>query len=316
MRIHFSAEKPCVLRLGGALAGSIGEAEKFADCNDETIFAEFLPDDGDLMPLAFRIGEPFFAAPPACADVYRYDCGADIFVRFSPRNAAMRVLAQARFSDTLATVFSEGTTQLSLDRGGKFALFSLPAADRYELKEEHVGKERFFFAECVRKKQTRLCIYSDDLREVFRGLAGDYTWGETLTVRFAADDIAGHTVVRTLRAEAGSLHETGRTVRPREGFAFESLHEKLIPFAFFQELLAGGDPAPLLTPALAERADLLRDYLGDFCGVYLPKEIFYLVHGPVNAVGLIYRRAENAFDVKFYRTELKDRMIANISPVE
>lgn len=316
MRIHFSAEKPCVLRLGGALAGSIGEAEKFADCNDETIFAEFLPDDGDLMPLAFRIGEPFFAAPPACADVYRYNCGADIFVRFSPRNAAMRVLAQARFSDTLATVFSEGTTQLSLDRDGKFALFSLPAADRYELKEERVGGEHFFFAECVRKKQTLLCIYSDDEREVFRGLADDYTCTETLTVRFAADDIAGHTVARTLRAEAGSLLETSRTVRPREGFSFESLHEKLIPFAFFQELLAGGDPAPLLTPALAERADLLRDYLGDFCGVYLPKEIFYLVHGPANAVGLIYRRAENAFDVKFYRTELKDRMIANISPVE
>ena len=31
MRIHFSAEKPCMLRLGGALLGSVGEAEKFAD---------------------------------------------------------------------------------------------------------------------------------------------------------------------------------------------------------------------------------------------------------------------------------------------
>ena len=51
MRIHFSAEKPCMLRLGGALLGSVGEAEKFADIGQESILAEFLPDDGDLLPL-------------------------------------------------------------------------------------------------------------------------------------------------------------------------------------------------------------------------------------------------------------------------
>ena len=35
-----------------------------------------------------------------------------------------------------------------------------------------------------------------------------------------------------------------------------------------------------------------------------------------NAAGLIYRRAENAFDVKFFGAEMRDGKITNIAPVE
>ena len=79
--------------------------------------------------------------------------------------------------------------------------------------------------------------------------------------------------------------------------------------------MAGGDPAPYLTPALAGRKALLKEYLGDFCGVYLPKEIFYLAHGQINAAGLVYRRAENAFDVRFFEAETDGGKIGNIRPV-
>ena len=35
MRVHFSAAEPCILRLGGAVAGYCGEAEKFAEIDAE-----------------------------------------------------------------------------------------------------------------------------------------------------------------------------------------------------------------------------------------------------------------------------------------
>ena len=315
MRIHFSAEKPCMLRLGGVLVGAVGEAEKFADIGD-AVLAEFLPEDGDLMPLAFRIGDGFFAGPPACADVYRYGCGADLFVRFAPRDTSLRVRAQERLGDALLTVFSEGKTQLSLECKGGFGLFGLPEADEYLLGEQNIGGETFYSAECLRGKKRTLCLYSAEPREVFRDAVTGFECGEKLRVTFAFEDIAGHTAERTYRAESGVLAEESCTVRPREGFSPEALHEKLLPFALFQEIAAGGDTSPYLSPALAEKKDLLREYLGDFCGVYLPKEIFYLVHGQKNAAGLIYRRAENAFDVKFYETPLQNGKIANILPVE
>ena len=315
MRIHFSAEKPCMLRLGGALLGAVGEAEKFADIGQESILAEFLPDDGDLLPLAFRIGEGFFAAPPACADVYRYDCGADVFVRFAPRDTSMRVLVQKRFGDALMTVFSEGKPQLSLEANGGFGLFDLPAADDYAPGEQMIGGERFYSVLCTRGEKQTLCLYNGEPREVFRDAVTGFSCGEKLRVAFAFADIAGHTAERVFRAENGTLAEESYTVHAREGFCPETLHEKLIPFAFFQEILAGGDPAPYLTPALAGRKALLKEYLGDFCGVYLPKEIFYLAHGQINAAGLVYRRAENAYDVRFFEAETDGGKIGNIRPV-
>lgn len=316
MRIHFSAEKPCMLRLGGALLGAVGEAEKFADIGQESVLAEFLPDDGDLLPLAFRIGEKFFAAPPACADVYRYDCGADVSVRFAPRDTSMRVLAQERFGDALMTAFAEGKPQLSLEVRGGFGLFDLPAADGYALGEQSIGGERFFSALCTRGGKQTLCLYNGEPREVFRDAVTDFACGEKLRATFAFADIAGHTAERTYRAENGALLEESCAVRPRDGFSPEALHEKLIPFAFFQEILAGGDPAPYLSPTLAGRKALLKEYLGDFCGVYLPKEIFYLAHGQKNAAGLVYRRANNAFDVRFFEARTESGKIGNILPVE
>ena len=316
MRIHFSAEKPCSLRLGGILVGSAGEAEKFADIDGDSVLAEFLPDDGNLQPLAFRICDSFFAGPPACADVYRYDCGADIFARFSPRDTSMRVLAQERPGDALMTVFSEGKPQLSLEVSGGFGLFCLPEADEYALGRQNIGGEQFYSAVCSRREKQTLCLFNGEPREVFRDAVTGFACGEKLRVNFAFEDIAGHTAERVFRSENGDLTEESYTVRPREGFSPETLHERLLPFAFFQEILAGGDPEPYLAPSLAEKKQLLKEYLGDFCGVYLPKEIFYLVHGKKNAAGLIYRRAENAFDVKFFGAEMRDGKITNIAPVE
>lgn len=315
MRIHFSAERLCALKLGGALAGYLGETEKFADIGGAPVLAEFLPADGDLLPLSFFIDDSFFARPPACADVYRYGFGANVHVRFSPREGRMRAAAQRRFGDTLATVFYCGKAQLALENGNNFELHDLPDADGYELREEFIGKERFFCVLCRGKRQT-LCLYAENLREAFCDRVSGYECGDALKTKLEFADIAGHTAVRTYRAENGALLPQGCEVRAREGFSPDQLHEKLLPFALFQEIAAGGDPSPYLAPALEERKELLKEYLGEFCGVYLPKEIFYLVHGQKNAAGLIYRRAPNAFDVKFFETESAGGKITNILPVE
>ena len=316
MRIHFSAERPCALRLGGALLGSVGGAEKFAEIGGEGVLAEFLPDDGDLLPLAFRIGEGFFEKPPACADAYRYGCGADVFVRFAPRGAPMRVLAQKRCEGALLTAFAAGRPQLAVETSGGFGLFDLPAADDYAPGEQTIGGERFYSVLCTRGAKRVLCLYDGEPREVFRDAVAGFSCGERLRVSFAFEDIAGHTAERVYRAENGELVEESFSLRAREGFSPAALHERLLPFALFQEILAGGDPAPYLSPSLAEKKELLQEYLGGFCGVYLPKEIFYLVHGRKNAAGLVYRRAENAFDVKFFEAETEGGKIANLLPVE
>lgn len=317
MRIHFGSAVPCLLRLGGASAGYCGETEKFADITQERLFAEFLPADGDLYPLSFLLDEAFFKHPPRCCNVYRYDCGRDVYAaRFAPRGGGMRVLAQGRAGDTLATVFTAGgCAQIALDGGGGGALFPLPDAETYTLRELAFGGRSFAAVHCQKREGARLFLFAEG-RCVFDEAADGYEADGVLTVRRTLADIAGHTIVRTFAEADGAFTEQTRTVCAREGFDPRSLPERVLPFALFEEIAAGGDPAPYLAPALAERAPLLKDYLGGFCAVTLPREIFYLTHGRVNAAGLVYPKAENVFDISFFFADVEKGMVTNIRPVE
>lgn len=315
MRIYFSAEKPCALRLGGAAAGFCGEAAKFADVGEEGVQAEFLPMDGDLMPLTFFIGKELFEAPPACCEVHRYCCGAEVFARFSARETPLAVLAQARAGSVLLTAFTCGVPSLVLENGKDMQTFALPRADRYEAGEERIGRELFARLTCERGREKLLLLFNQELEEVFRGRADEYTCGEKLRVNRRLGDIAGHEEECVYRAQGGALVQEQRQVRARERFDPAKLDERILPFAFFQEILAGGEVKRYLAPELAERAGMLRSYLGDFCAVSLPRDIFYLTYGKINAAALSYRRAENAYDVKFFAAACEGGKVRNISPV-
>ena len=73
-------------------------------------------------------------------------------------------------------------------------------------------------------------------------------------------------------------------------------------------MLAGFDPAPYLAPALAQKAGLLREFLGDFCAAVPLQE--------PGAVGLIYPRKPRVFDVRDILVTLEDGKVANLTPVE
>lgn len=59
----------------------------------------------------------------------------------------------------------------------------------------------------------------------------------------------------------------------------------------------------------------MKDYLGDFCAVTVPREIFYLTHGQINAAGLAYRKAENLYEIKFFTADVADGKATNVRPV-
>lgn len=312
MRIYFSAALPCVLRAGGAPAGFLSGNKLFADA--DRVLVEFLPADGELLPLSFVTGEEFFRHPPACCDVYRCGCYNLVHAaRFSPRRSGFDAKTQVRCGNLQATVFECGGPFLCLQNAEGFDVFPLPQGE-YELGETHVGGKAFLHAHC--KKSGYFALFSQDRKRVLRERIQSREEGEELELVRVLPDIAGHTVRERYALHGEELVLTGHAVSAREGFDPAALPEKLLPFAFFEELAAGGDASPFLAPALQGQAGRLKEYLGDFCGVCLPEEVFYRVHGEVNAAGLIYAHAENAFDVKFFRVEAGHGKIENILPVD
>lgn len=314
MRIYFSAAVPCVLRVGGAPAGFLSGNELCADV-DEHIPAEFIPIDANLLPLAFVAGESFFHKPPACCDVYRCGCYNMIHAaRFIPRQAGFDAKCQGRGADMQATVFECGGPFLCIQDSTGFDTFPLPQCGNYEIGEEQIGNERFL---CVHDPVSEyLGFFSSGRKRALQLKARAFECGERLLVTQAFADIACHTVQTEYGAENGELILRSKKVSAREGFDPKKLNPKILPFAFFQEIAAGGDFTAYLAPALAEKAELLQEYLGDFCAAAIPKEMFYRVHGTINGVGLVCRRAENIFDVRFFRAETENGLITNILPVE
>ena len=313
MRIYFSSKLPCVLRVGGAPAGYLGGNVLSAEI-EGNIPAEFLPVDARLLPMSFVAGENFFKNPPACCDVLRCGCYDEIAAaRFSPRETAFDATCQGRGAGMQATVFECGGTFLCLQDARGFDTFPLPRAGGYEIGEETVGGEPFL----VVREQTcgYLAFFSAGRKRALEIYARRYSCADRLLTVQELSDIAGHTVNCLWRAENGNLISDEKKVSSREGFDPAALDPKILPFAFFQEIAAGGDFSPYLSPRLKEQSALLQDYLGDFYAALLPKDAFYRTYGNINAVGLAYRRTEHSSDVKFFAAQLDEGKIDNVSPV-
>ena len=314
MRIYFSAAVPCVLRVGGAPAGFLSGNELCADV-EEHIPAEFIPVDANLLPLSFVAGESFFQKPPACCDIYRCGCYNMInAARFIPRQAGFDAKCQGRGAGMQATVFECGGPFLCIQDSAGFDTFPLPQSGNYLIREELIGNEIFL---CVHDPVSGfLGFFSSGRKRALQLKAHSFECGERLRVTQTFSDIASHTVETEYSAENGELVLRSKKVSVRPDFNPKKLDPKILPFAFFQEIAAGGDFTGYLAPELAEKDKLLHEYLGDFCAAAVPKEIFYRIYGKTNGVGLVYRRTENIFDVRFFRAEVQNGLITNVLPVE
>ena len=129
--------------------------------------------------------------------------------------------------------------------------------------------------------------------------------GFTVTER--KKDIAKHVIVIEHREIDGKIEELSRKVSFGEDFDREKVSEKLIPYAFAEEFLCGGDYEFYLSEDLQETADKLKGYFGQFIGV-TPPPIFR----DYQEVGLIKKIGERKYAVDYYRFDIADNRIINI----
>ena len=313
MRYYFTSRQPCALRVGGAPVGYLHGNTLTAQIDGEML-CEFLPADGNLFPVSFVLGDAFANAPPACCDVWRCGCYTEIIANsFAPRQTAFEALAQGSAADMQATVFCCGGLSVCVQDKDGFETYPLPTARDYAVGQENIGAQTFL--RVYSAQQRRLLLFAKGRKCAFDGNADSFSCGDCLQTVQTLYDIAGHTVTAKYRADGDSLSEFERTVTAREDFSPDRLDEKVLPFAFFQEIAAGGDCPPYLSDAMRARAALLQTYLGNFCAAVLPKDQFYRIHGMVNAVGLVSRREKNLYDVRFFTADISQKKIINLSLV-
>lgn len=307
MRVYFLSCKPAALKLNGLYVGTIDGFERSLELDPaDRVLAEVVPGE-NLQPVNFFIDEKFFAAPPDFADVYLMEGDALIYLRvYGNKEPDIKVIMQTRFCGNLVTVFSQGSVYLSVE-GAQYTLTPIYRGFA-DCRAEQV--EIGGLPALILRGDGCAIILSESGKIIFSNRAESVSAGEKLKVRVAFETCTAAYAECEYAYDGEKLTLVfGRTeeTRPPE--------KSIMHFAFFESVLCRGDCRKYLHADIAGRAKEISGYLGNFVGVTVPTEKFYLKHGDIPAAGLVYPKSANLYEVKYFGVTYKEDKIDNIYPV-
>lgn len=290
MRVYFLSELPCAFFAGGAYLGIVDGFERSAElCPSDGIFCECKAEG--RASFCFRFDEDFLYSPPEQAELYFRRGEVAVRLRAMPyADPTMRVVWQTRLDGLLLTLCVQGKVVLNMQDGN--SLFQVPLPFAFEsCRAASAGAHILLEAKdmfALIDRNGHIAVLSDG-RVIEQG--------DAVTAEVPLHDALAHRM--RCRYENGRL--TACTV-----LSAREPTEATVALALLESVLAGFDPTPYLAPALAPKAGLLREYLGNFCAV---------VPLGADCVGLVYPRKARVFDVRDFRFTLEDGKVSNLAPV-
>lgn len=308
MRIYFLSYKPAILKLNGLYVGGIDSFERRVEINlSDSVLAEIVPGE-NLQSVNFFINEKLLASPPPFMDVYLMSGEALIYIReYGNKQINLDVIYQTRFCGNLITLFSQGGAYLSLD-GEKYDLIPLPSRFLHAKAEEKMLAGMPVLAIWG---GNMLCLINDKGKRIFMNEVESATFSDVLEVSAPFETCTAAKAECTFGYDGERLTLiSSKTVETRPP------ESNILHFAFFESVLTCGNYGIYLDESLKDRATLLKDYLGDFVSVTVPTEAFFTEHGNIRAAGLVYPKAVNLFEVKYFAVDIRGDKITNVYPVE
>ncbi len=313
MYFYFASDFKCALKLGGVYYGVING--NVLACNID-ISSPTLIEICSLDPAEKNLNfilDGDFCGKIDGARVTDLKGGYLLSFYKSGASSEFKIFAQEKFPNAVATLFNDGGIKLSIEthndfyaealnyqcHGGQIKRFNLSGAE--------------FLAVAVNGQKTALYVYSVNgkVNKVFEREVDDYSLDGGFKTVEKPLDIAKHTVTCEWDFDGNKLVEKNRAVTRAEKFDINRLNANVIPFAFLEEYLAGGDITPYLTGGLKDNASKLGGYLGDFIGI-MPPPTFR----DIGEIGLIYRFSENSYTVDYITFEFLDGKLCNLKKLD
>lgn len=291
MRVYFLAETPCMLFINGLPLGSVDGFERSAEINpDDGVFCEYK--SAEYLPVGFRLDQQFLLSPPPQIKLYYVHDGVAVYACDLLRtDQSLKVLLQERFGATRLTLLRQGKIQLDFSDGFHVKLLDLPPSLEHA-KAYMVGREYLIEAD----NAFALVSHEGELLTVSEGHVLEKD--PLLKAEIPFHDSCGHTAVCVW--EAGKLKECKLRAKTPPT-------EQTLALALFEGVLIGADVTELLCDELKEKAPDLRDFLGRYLSVVPTQD--------QAVAGLVYRRKERIYDVRYFRIETSDGKITNLKEV-
>ena len=310
MYFYFSADYPAVLKLQGGYFKISGNVAPL-NLTVPYPLTEICPLNGAGDTFTFFLSEEFLSAPPENVSVTDLRGGYFLHFKNKPQKGEFRVIAQQKFTDALVTVFSEGSFKLSLETASGFYAETLPFLPSFaEITRKYGAGFDLIFVLFNCGKEKILNVYNalnpallmTSSVESFSAENTGFTVTEKLT------DMAKHTVKTLYAFDGTEIKIAERKVSSSDAFNKDALPEELIPYAFCEEFLCGGEYGYYLSDGIKENADKLRGFFREFIGVTPPPAF-----RNCDEVALIYKDAERKYRAEYFTFDVKNKKIVNIN---
>jgi hypothetical protein len=292
MKVYFLSETPCALFIDDEYLGVSNSFPKYADISlKDGLFIRFMPENA--LPICFFLTENIRFAPPDKVDVYLLKNAIVLYAKnFTFGDFTLTPIAQARYENTLVSVFKQGEVQLSIQSPNGFFVATLPPTfDSCSIQKA----ENFFLI----TSENQLLVFSENGERLLLENCQSYRLeNSSLYIRAPLDDCY------TRIAEKEYLFtETGCVLQKI------TLSEKTgsapLGYAFFESVLKGVNYDEILADELLEEKEKIARFLGDFVAVWFTEDI--------NCYALIRKKSERLYEADYFSVQIQNDKITEIT---
>lgn len=312
MVFYFSSDFPSAIKLGGIFYGRLDQTVKKIKM-DLPAFIEICALNEPCSNLNLLIDNDFLISPPNGISVTNLKGGYLIKASYLPCNLPFKLVAQEKAENTLVTLFTENTFKISIQTNQDFF------ADTFDFYTEKTkidfinAYNQPLVAVTLFSKATMLFVYKlqPNIKKIFSREISSVCFENGIKTTHDFLDMAKHTAIVEWDLIDDCLKEKSRSISAKKNIKANELPLELLPFAFLEELLVGGEYKKFLCDNALENADKLHAFLGDFIGIFPPPEF-----RKENEVGLIYPCTKNVYNTEYLSFETKDNLIFNVKKTD
>ena len=309
MYYYFSSNYPAVIKINGIYYGTVFDTVKSISVEPNSIpFIEICPLVPNISTVNVLLDDKFICSPPE--NVCVTDMKGGYLIKFIKhvKSDQFKILSQKKFDFAVITVFNENGLKLSIETPDDFF------AQNYNFEATCTTIDAFTIngvsMVCVHLDGDKkiLSIYSvnSTVTKLFEREVFSFSTDNQLITTEKLYDIAKHELKICWDFDGTCFKEQSRTISCSDKFSIDRLNEKLVPYAFLEELYVGGNLECYLADNVLKNVNMVKDYFGQFIGVMPPPSF----RSPFE-IGLIYQKTANTYYVEYFTFSLSNRKITN-----
>ncbi len=272
-------------------------------------FIEFYPLNGQNAPIQTIITKDTTDSPPK--NLFIVDMKGGYLIQFCPIFSPVeyRLICQQKYSQCVCNLFYDNGVKLTVQTQNDFYAYKI-LEDVNSGEFYSLDNSNFYIALITYGQMQTVSVYcvQGKIQKIFEHSANEIKIDNNIiyTTEYK-NDIAKHQIDFSYSLVNGQIQLTNKIIKQSENFSPSRLPEKLISYAFLEEVCVGGNLDFYLSTEMTGKKEMLKSYLGEFVGVIIPPPF-----RDYKEVGLLYKETTNKYLIRYVLVDTSDGKVVNL----